>query len=168
MVPLLFFKDQRWKFIEALQLFEETLHPPDSAPSPLALCYGLEKSEATELLTFSLKLESAANPENEKKRLDFWLSCVKKFSEQMRQISLYSDEKKSNSKNSFFESPQPHPHQNRQRGASLKVSCVTCPTFHMSKKGRPSQYLGLYDVFKNQSLAKQKDLLKTHKMCQIF
>ena len=67
MVPLLFLKDQRWKFIEALQLFEESLHPSDSAPSPLALCYGLEKSEDTELQTLSLKLESAANPENEKK-----------------------------------------------------------------------------------------------------
>ena len=102
-----------------------------------------------------------------KKRLDFWLSCVKKFSEQMRQISLYSDEKKSNSKNTFFESPQPRPHQNRQGGANLKVRCVTCPNFHMSKQGRPSQYLGLCDVFKNQSLSKQKELLKTHKMCHI-
>ena len=102
MVPILFTKEQRWKFIEALQLFEETLHPSDSSSSPLALCYGLEKSETTELETFSAKLESAANPENEKKRLDFWLSCVKKFSEQMRQISLYNDEKKNNSKPTFF------------------------------------------------------------------
>ena len=62
----------------------------------------LKKSKTTELETFSAKLESAANPENEKKRLDFWLSCVKKFSEQMRQISLYNDEKKNNSKPTFF------------------------------------------------------------------
>ena len=167
MLPLLFCRDTRWRFIEAVQLFETSLHPSASPPSPLALCSSLEKSEDTELQTFSLKLESAANPVNEQKRLEFWISCVKKFSEQLRQISLYSDEKKSNSKNSFFESPQPHPHQNRQGGASLKLKCFTCPNFHLSKRGRPSQYLGLCDVFKNQSLHKQKDLLKTHKMCQI-
>ena len=44
MLPLLFCRDTRWKFIEAVQLFETSLHPFDSPPSPLALCYSLEKS----------------------------------------------------------------------------------------------------------------------------
>ena len=116
MLPLLFCKDTRWRFIEAMQQFETTLHPSDSPSSPLALCSSLEKSEDKELQTFSLKLESAANPEDETKRLEFWISCIKKFSEQLRAISLYSDEekKKNNSsshKNSFFESPHTPPHQ---------------------------------------------------------
>ena len=124
MMPLLFCKDTRWKFIEAIQNFETSLHPSDSLPSPLAICSSLEKVEDTELQSFSLKLESASNPDNEKKRLEFWIITIKKFSEQLRQLSLYSDEKKShNSKNSFFESNQPHPHQNRQGGASLKLKC---------------------------------------------
>ena len=86
-IPLLFTREQRWKFVEMLQHFEETLTPSSSSSSPLALCYGLEKNENTELATFSAKLESAASPVNEEKRLNFWLSSVKKFSEQMRQIS---------------------------------------------------------------------------------
>ena len=102
MIPLLFTREQRWKFIELLQHFEETLHPSNSASSPLALCYGLEKNESTELETFSAKLESAANPENKAKRLNFWLSSVKKFSEQMRQVSLYNEDKKNSSKPTFF------------------------------------------------------------------
>ena len=170
MLPLLFCKDTRWRFIEAMQQFETTLHPPDSSSSPLALCSSLEKSEDKELQTFSLKLESAANPEDETKRLEFWISCVKKFSEQLRAISLYSDEKKNNSsshKNSFFESPHTPPHQNRQGGANLKLRCFTCPNFHMTQRGRPSQYLALCPSFRDQALHKQKELLKTHKMCQI-
>ena len=94
MIPLLFTREQRWKFVEMLQHFEETLTPSSSSASPLALCYGIEKSESTEMATFSAKLESAASPVNEEKRLNFWLSSVKKFSEQMRQISLYTEDKK--------------------------------------------------------------------------
>ena len=78
--------------------------------------------------------------------------------------------KKNNSnshKNSFFENPNPHPHQNRQGGANLKLRCFTCSNFHMSKAGKPSQYLALCPSFKDQALHKQKDLLKTHKMCHI-
>ena len=56
MLPLLFCRDTRWKFIEAIQTFETSLHPSDSPPSPLALCSSLEKSEDTELQSFSLKL----------------------------------------------------------------------------------------------------------------
>ena len=168
MMPLLFTKDTRWKFIETIQNFETSLNTSDSLPSPLAICSSLEKVEDTELQSFSLKLESASNPENEKKRLEFWIITIKKFSEQLRQLSLYSDEKKSHKpKNSFFESNQPHPHQNRQSRARPKLKCFACPNFHLSKKGRPSQYLGLCDVFKSQSLQHQKDLLKTHNCCQI-
>ena len=39
MIPLLFTKEQRWKFVEMLQHFEETLTPSSSSTSPLALCY---------------------------------------------------------------------------------------------------------------------------------
>ena len=96
MIPLLFTKEQRWKFVEMLQHFEETLTPSSSSTSPLALCYEIEKSESTEMATFSAKLESAASPVNEEKRLNFWLSSVKKFSQQMRQLSLYTEDKKNN------------------------------------------------------------------------
>ena len=160
MLPLLFCQDTRWRFVEAMQQFETTLHPSSSSSSPLSLeCSSLEKSEQQELQTFSLKLESAANPEDEQKRLEFWIACVKKFEEQLRAISLYSDEKKNNSnshKNSFFENPNPHPHQNRQGGANLKLRCFTCSNFHMSKAGKPSQYLALCPSFKDQALHKQK------------
>ena len=37
----------------------------------------------------------------------------------------------------------------------------------MSKQGNPTQYLGICDFFKNQSLSKQKEILKTHKVCHI-
>ena len=67
----------------------------------------------------------------------------------------------------FFNLPSLVPTQTSRGGANLKVRCVSCPNFHMSKQGSPSQYLGLCDFFKNQSLSKQKELLKTHKMCHI-
>ena len=35
----------------------------------------------------------------------------------------------------------------------------------MSAKGRPTQYLGHCQYFKDQNLAKQKELLKSHKIC---
>ena len=111
-------------------------------------------------------MESAANPEIEHKRLEFWIACVKKFGDQLRLLSLYSDEKKNNfnsQKNSFFETP----HQNRQGGANLKLRCFTCSNFHMTKNGKPSQYLALCPFFKDQALHKQKELLKSFKMCSI-
>ena len=142
-----------------------TLHPSASSSSPLALeCSNLEKSEQEELQNFSLKMESAANPEDEQKRLEFWIACVKKFGEQLRALSLYSDEKKSNfnsQKNSFFETP----HQNRQGGANLKLHCFTCSNHHMTKNGTPSQYLALCSYFRDQNLQKQKELVKTFKIC---
>ena len=155
MIPLLFTKDMRFKFVEMLQIFEETLTPSSSTISPLALCYETEKSETTEMATFSAKLKSAASPANEEKRLNFWLSSVRKLSQQMRQLSLYTEDKKSNAKPSFYENPQRNT-QNKQGGASLKIRCLVCPNQHMSKQGKPTQYLGICDFFKNQSLSKQQ------------
>ena len=47
----------------------------------------------------------------------------------------------------------------------MKVSCVICPNKQMSAKGKPTQYLGHCEYFKNQSLIKQKELLKSNKIC---
>ena len=110
-------------------------------------------------------MDSAANPETEHKRLEFWIACVKKFGDQLRSLSLY-DEKKNNfnsQKNSFFETP----YQNRQGGANLKLRCFTCSNHHMTKNGTPSQYLALCSYFRDQNLHKQKELLKFFKMCAI-
>ena len=71
------------------------------------------------------------------------------------------------SKPTFFENPQHRPHQAKQGGANLKIRCLACPNFHMSKQGKPTQYLGICDFFKNQSLSKQKEIIKTHKVCHI-
>ena len=98
MLPLLFTKDTRWKFIEVVQNFEDSLSTSDPLSSPLAICSSLEKVEQTELQSFSLKLESQSNPENEKKRFEFWIVTIKKFSDQLRQLSLYSDDKKTHQK----------------------------------------------------------------------
>ena len=106
-----------WKLHRHLNSkFEDSLHTPSSSSSPLALeCSSLsEKSEHEELQNFSLKMISAASPETEQKRLEFWISCVKKFGDQIRSLSLYDDKKNSfhSHKNSFFEAP----HQNRHGG----------------------------------------------------
>ena len=49
----------------------------------------------------------------------------------------------------------------------MKLRCFTCSNHHMTKKGTPSQYLALCPYFRDQNLHKQKELLKTHKMCAI-
>ena len=98
MLPLLFRKDTMWKFIEVQQNFEESLSTSGPLSSPLAICSSPEKVEQTELQSFSLKLESQSSPEKEKKRLEFWIITVKKFSDQLRQLSLYSDDKKTQQK----------------------------------------------------------------------
>ena len=164
MVPLLFTKDMRFKFVEMVQTYEDTLNPSASTTSPLALCFETDKSETAEMTSFTAKLESAACPASETKRLNFWLSSIRKLSQQMRQLSLYSEEKKTNAKPSFYENPQ-RSTQNKQGGASLKISCVVCPNKHMSAKGKPTQYLGHCEFFKNQSLSKQKELCKSNKIC---
>ena len=168
MVPLLFCEGTtRWSFVEALTSFEDSLHSPSSSSSPLALecSSSTEKSEQEELQSFSLKMDSAANPETEHKRLEFWIACVKKFGDQLRSLSLYADKKNNfnSQKNSFFETP----HQNRQGGANLKLRCFTCSNHHMTKNGTPSQYLASCLYFKDQNLHKQKELLKNFKMCAI-
>ena len=74
MVPLLFCEGTtRWSFVETLTSFEDSLHTPSSSSSPLALeCSSLsKKSEHEELQNFSLKIDSAASPETEQKRLEF-------------------------------------------------------------------------------------------------
>ena len=150
MVPLLFTKDMRFKFVEMIQTYEDTLNTSASTTSPLALCFEdlTDKSESAEMSSFTAKLESAADPESETKRLNFWLSSIRKLSLQIRQLSLYSEEKKTNIKPSFYDHPQ-RITQNKQGGASLKVSCVVCPNKHMSAKGKPTQYLGHCEYFKN-------------------
>ena len=87
-----------WKFIEVQQNFEESLSTSGPPSSPLAICSSPEKVEQTELQSFSLKLENQSSPEKEKKRLEFWIITVKKFSDQLRQLSLYSDDKKTHQK----------------------------------------------------------------------
>ena len=47
----------------------------------------------------------------------------------------------------------------------MKIRCLVCPNQHMSAKGKPTQYLGTCEFFKNQSLNKQKELVKQNKIC---
>ena len=92
MVPILFTKDMRFKFVEMIQAYEETINPSVSTSSPLALCFEdlTDKSESAEMTSFTAKFESAACPASETKRLNFWLSSIRKLSQKMRQLSLYS------------------------------------------------------------------------------
>ena len=92
-LPLLFTSDTMWKFLEIQQQFEESLNTSDSPTPLLAICSSTDQVEQNELRSFSVKLENQSSPEKEKKRLEFWLITVKKFSDQLRQLSLYSDEK---------------------------------------------------------------------------
>ena len=108
-LPLLFTPDTMWKFLEVQQQYEETLNSSDSPTPLLAICSTTDSVELNELQQFSVKLENQSSPEKEKKRLEFWLITVKKFSDQLRQLSLYSDEKNTyhKPKNSFFEQNPP-------------------------------------------------------------
>merc|ERR1712082_108240 len=103
-LPLLFTPDTMWKFLEVQQQYEETLNSSDSPPPLLAICSTTDSVELNELHQFSVKLENQSSPEKEKKRLEFWLITVKKLSDQLRQLSLYSDNKNTHQrpKNSFF------------------------------------------------------------------
>ena len=107
LVPILFTKDMRFKFVEMIQAYEETINPSASSSSPLAICFEdlTQKSESAEMSTFTARLESASDPESETKRLNFWLASIRKLSLQMRQLSLYSEEKKPNIKPSFYDQP---------------------------------------------------------------
>ena len=86
----------RFSFVEMLQAFESTLTPAVSSSSdPLAICMEdlTKKSELSEIDFFTNKLESASDPQQEQKRLNFWLDSIRKLALQIRQMSLYSEEK---------------------------------------------------------------------------
>ena len=115
-----------------------------------------------------LKLMNTSDPGTETKRLEFWLLSIKKFSDQLRSLSFYEEKNQNNfhsqnSRNSFFQNS----HHNRQGGSNLKLKCLICSNYHVSKKGTPSQYLALCSFFRDQNLAKQKELLKSSKTCHI-
>ena len=79
-----------------LQAFESTLTPSiSSSTDPLAICMEdlTTKSELSEIQFFTNRLESASDPQQEQKRLSFWLDSIRKLALQMRQLSLYSEEK---------------------------------------------------------------------------
>ena len=130
----------------------------------------MEKSEDEELKNFDLKLIQSDDPTIEARRLSFWISTINKFADQLRSLSLYLDTSKnsnyfnhSSHRNSFFEQN----HQNRQGGQNLKVRCLACPNFHVNKNGRSSNYSGYCTFFLDQNLAKQREILKTSKICRI-
>ena len=95
LVPKLFTQDYRIRFIEMTQAFEATLTTAVSSSDPLAICMEdlTKKSEITEIEFFTTKLDSASDPEQEKKRLTFWLDSIRKLALQMQKMSLYIDEK---------------------------------------------------------------------------
>ena len=96
LVPKLFTENYRIRFVEMLQAFEATLTPAVSSSSdPLAICMEdlTKKSELSEIDFFTNKLDSASDPQQEQKRLNFWLDSIRKLALQMRQMSLYSEEK---------------------------------------------------------------------------
>ena len=94
--------------MEMTQAFEETINPTAASTSPLAICMEdlTQKTESTEMQSFTSRLESASDPDLEKKRLNFWLASIRKLSTQMRQLSLYQEEKKPlSNQSSFYEQP---------------------------------------------------------------
>ena len=95
LVPKLFTENYRIRFVEMLQAFEATLTPAVSSSDPLAICMEdlTKKSELSEIDFFTNKLDSASDPQQERKRLNFWLDSIRKLALQMRQMSLYSEEK---------------------------------------------------------------------------
>ena len=95
LVPRLFTETYRFRFVEMLQSFESTLTPSiTSSTDPLAICMEdlTTKTELSEIQSFTNRLESASDPEQEQKRLSFWLESIRKLALQMRQLSLYSEE----------------------------------------------------------------------------
>merc|ERR1712215_211053 len=86
LVPRLFTENMRFKFIEMTQAFEETINPTAFSSSPLAICMEdlTQKTESTEMQIFTSRLESASDPDLEKKRLNFWLASIRKLSLQMK------------------------------------------------------------------------------------
>ena len=107
LVPKLFTQDYRIRFIEMTQAFEATLTTAVSSSDPLAICMEdlTKKSEITEIEFFTTKLDSASDPELEKKRLTFWLDSIRKLALQMRKMSLYIDEKAPPPITSFLSNP---------------------------------------------------------------
>ena len=95
LVPKLFTETYRIRFVEMLQAFESTLTPTSSSSNPLAICMEdlTKKSELSEIDFFTNKLDSASDLQQEQKRLNFWLDSIRKLALQMRQLSLYSEEK---------------------------------------------------------------------------
>ena len=89
------------------QAFETTLTTAVSSSDPLAICMEdlTNKTEITEIEFFTTKLNSASNPELEKKRLTFWLDSIRKLALQMRKMSLYMDEKSPPPTTSFLSNP---------------------------------------------------------------
>ena len=107
LVPRLFTETYRFRFVEMLQAFESTLTPSiTSSTDPLAICMEnlTTKTELSEIQSFTNRLESASDPEQEQKRLSFWLESIRKLALQMRQLSLYSEEK-TPPHQQFFEQP---------------------------------------------------------------
>ena len=107
LVPKLFTQDYRIRFIEMIQAFEATLTTAVSSSDPLAICMEdlTKKSEITEIEFFTNKLDSASDPQQEKKRLTFWLDSIRKLALQMRKMSLYIDEKAPPPTTNFLSNP---------------------------------------------------------------
>ena len=170
LIPRLFTETYRFCFVEMVQAFETTLSSASpSSTDPLAICMEnlTTKSETTEIQSFTSRLESASDPVQEEKRLSFWLESIRKLALQMRQLSLYSDDKKPPPHNQFYEQPLKHNSAKggQQGGHSLKISCLVCPNKHMSQRGRPTQYLGACQFFQDQNISKKKELIKSAKVC---
>ena len=96
LVPRLFTESMRFRFVEMLQAYEQTLNPTTTSTDPLAICMEnlTNKTESTEIQSFTSRLENASDPGLEQKRLSFWLESIRKLAPQMRQLSLYTEEEK--------------------------------------------------------------------------
>ena len=93
--------------MEMTQAYELTLNPTAASTDPLAICMEdlTKRTESTEILSFTSRLENASDPELEEKRLSFWLASIRKLALQMRQLSLYTEDKKPLPHQNFYEQP---------------------------------------------------------------
>ena len=93
--------------MEMTQAYEQTLNPTAASTDPLAICMEdlTKRTESTEIQSFTSRLENASDPELEEKRLSFSLASIRKLALQMRQLSLYTEDKKPLPHQNFYEQP---------------------------------------------------------------
>ena len=152
----LFTETYRFRFVEMIQAYETTLLPEGSnSTEPLSICMEnlTTKSEVSEIASFTTRLESVSDPIQEEKRLNFWLESIKKLALHIRQLSLYSEDKKSSPPhNQFYE--QPFKHNSAKgggggatRGTLPQIILLGLPQQAHDPEGETNAILGCLPIF---------------------